>query len=106
MRYLKIVLALLKRTLKNFLNDRCTSMAAAVAYYTVFSLPPLLILIVMMLGVVIDRETLETGIMDQLTRLIGSGGASQVEEILKRGNDVGSNGALPTTLSIAASAFS
>lgn len=105
MQFLKGVLMLLKRTVSNFLNDRCTSMAAAIAYYTIFSLPPLLILIMMMLGVVIDRETLESGIMDQLTTLIGARGAEQVGEILKRGNEVGSNGALPTTLSLLALAF-
>jgi membrane protein len=99
------VLKLIKRAASNFMNDRCQSMAAALAYYTTFSLPPLLLLLLLMLGSIIDRETLETGIQSQLGNLMGPAGAAQVKEIIQQGKENGTNGFLPTTLSILALAF-
>lgn len=40
---------LLKQTVREFSNDNCTTLAAALAYYTVFALPPLLFLLLMVL---------------------------------------------------------
>jgi membrane protein len=99
------VLKLIKRAFSNFLNDRCQSMAAALAYYTAFSLPPLLLLLMLMLGAIVDRETLETGIQSQLGGLMGPSGAAQIEEIIRQGKDNGNDGFLPTLLSILALAF-
>ena len=80
-------------------------MAAALAYYTAFSLPPLLLLLILILGAVIDRETLETGIQSQLGNLMGPQGAAQVEEIIRQGKESGDDGVLATILSILALAF-
>ena len=41
------MLKLLKQTVSNFIDDRSQTMAAALAYYPAFSLPPLLVLILL-----------------------------------------------------------
>ena len=46
----KEVFQLVKESAKDFSDDECPRMAAALAYYTVFALPPLLILIMMIVG--------------------------------------------------------
>ena len=39
------VVALFRRSIREFLDDDCPTMAAALSYTTVFSLPPLLVLL-------------------------------------------------------------
>ena len=41
------MLELIKSSVREFMDDDCTTMAAALSYYTVFSLPPLLLLILL-----------------------------------------------------------
>lgn len=73
----------LKRTFTEFMNDDCMSMGAAIAYYTVFSLPPLLLLIISIAGMVFGREAVQKNIAEQIQGLIGSGAATQVDTIVK-----------------------
>ncbi len=49
---------LVKRTAISFLRDDCEEHAAALAYYAVFSLPPLLLVTVGLFGAVMDRSTI------------------------------------------------
>ncbi|PKL79253.1 MAG: YihY/virulence factor BrkB family protein, partial [Candidatus Melainabacteria bacterium HGW-Melainabacteria-1] len=48
---------ILKQTFQEFNKDKASQMAAAQAYFTVFALPPLLLLLVMLLGVFLDDAT-------------------------------------------------
>ena len=45
---------LVKQSMKDFIEDDCPTMAAALSYYTVFALPPLLLLILLLVGTVLD----------------------------------------------------
>ena len=47
-------LNLLKNTVGDFIEDQCPHMAAALSYYTVFALPPLLVLILSITGAFFD----------------------------------------------------
>ena len=69
-------------TLDRFFTDGCPSMAAALSFYTFFSLPALLSLILLLLGGVTDPVDVERGITNQAASLIGSAGAEQVRVIL------------------------
>lgn len=74
-----------------YLSDGCPQMAAALAYYTIFSLPPLLIMLMMVLGAVIEPETVERLLTGQIGALLGPRGAAQVAQLLRNasGPDVG-----------------
>ncbi|HEU5041010.1 MAG TPA: hypothetical protein VFT84_09335, partial [Gemmatimonadales bacterium] len=48
------VLTIAKESVKDFIDDDAPTMAAALSYYTVFSLPPLLVLLLLLLGAVLD----------------------------------------------------
>lgn len=50
-------LNLLKQSFKEFNTHNCPSMAAAPAYCTIFSLPPLLVVIVIIAGAALDPDT-------------------------------------------------
>ena len=75
-------LGLLKHTALDFWNDDCPRMAAALSYYTVFSLPPLLILIISIAGWIWDPEQIRAAIEGQMGSLIGPEAALQVRDMI------------------------
>jgi membrane protein len=77
-------LGMLKHTAVDFWNDDCPRMAAALSYYTVFSLPPLLILIVTLAGFIWDPQDIRGAIEGQMGSLIGPDAANQVREMITR----------------------
>lgn len=91
---------LLKRTFKEWKEDRCTSMAAAISYYTVFSLPPLLILVLMIVGVVVDPAEVEGRISQEVSRLVGPEGAEQVSTMIRNAQRPEINGVLVSIVGI------
>lgn len=72
----------LRDTLADFMDDACPRMAAALAYYAVFSLPALLVLIVQATGMVWGRDAIEGRIGREIANLIGSEGADVVQEMI------------------------
>ena len=55
-----------RRTVRLFYSDACTTYAAAIAYYAVFSFVPLALIVVSILGFVLDRDDIAEFIFDQL----------------------------------------
>ncbi len=78
-------LGLLKHTALDFWNDDCPRMAAALSYYTVFSLPGLLILIVMIAGMIWDPQDVSGAIEGQMRTMIGDDAALQIREMIAKG---------------------
>ncbi|MBB3192691.1 membrane protein [Roseateles terrae] len=62
------------------------SMGAALAYYTLFSIAPLLLIVIAVAGLVFGEQAARGEVMDQLSDLIGLQGAMAVEDLLKRVN--------------------
>ncbi len=73
---------LLKLTAKEFSKDKCTRMAAALAYYTAFSLAPLLILVIALCGLIWQSSEVQGTIESGLRDILGSDGAQQVRTML------------------------
>jgi len=102
---LKEGFTLLKQSGKEFGEDGCSTQAAALSYYTIFSLPPLLLLILLILGAVLDPREVQAQLEGQLGALMGPSAAQQIRTILREADQPGSGGLLPTVLSIAALLF-
>lgn len=81
---------LLWQTVQAWIDHRAMSMGAAVAYYTVFSLAPLLLMLIAIAGLVFGGDTARTAIIAQFEELIGSNGARAVQAILEGASDTGS----------------
>jgi membrane protein len=62
-------------------------MGAAISYYTVFSLAPLLVIVIAIAGAVFGREAVQGLISDQLTGLVGRSGAEMVEGLVASASD-------------------
>ncbi|HSV53949.1 MAG TPA: YihY/virulence factor BrkB family protein [Burkholderiaceae bacterium] len=70
-----------------WVDDYAPSMGAAISYYTVFSLAPLLVIVIAMAGAAFGREAVQGLIVAELSGLIGHEGASLVEGLVKAGSD-------------------
>jgi membrane protein len=93
---------LLKQSVQGFSDDDCPTMAAALSYYTIFSLPPLLVLILLLLGAVLDQREVQDALQSQIGNLMGPAGHEQVATILRQAHLPGSKGILATALGIGA----
>ena len=74
---------LLKETFKGFIEDDGLKLSAALSYYTVFSLPPLLIIIISLSGIFFGAEAVKGEIVGRISGLVGSGAALQIQETIK-----------------------
>lgn len=73
----------LKNCFRGFSEDKVPKLSASLAYYTVFSLGPLLIVILFLCGIFFRREAVEGSIYEQMQHFVGSEAALQIQEIIK-----------------------
>ena len=74
---------LAKESVSAWVDDYAPSMGAALSYYTVFSLAPLLVIVIAVAGLVFGPDAAQGQITGQLRGLLGDEGAKAVEELLK-----------------------
>jgi membrane protein len=72
---------------KAWMDDDASSMGAAIAYDTVFSLAPLLVIVVALAGSMFGREAVQGRISAQLSGMIGADGAGLVEKLVAAASD-------------------
>ena len=81
-------MGVLKSTFREFSDDGCPQMAAALAYYTVFALPPLLVLILMVAGVFVSPDD----VMRLLQGQVSAHAAEQLQMMVDAANQKVSGG--------------
>jgi len=74
---------LARKSVSAWSDDYAPSMGAAIAYYTVFSLAPLLLIVIAVAGAVFGREAVQGEIVAQLQGLIGYEGAVAIQGLIK-----------------------
>ncbi|WP_461107192.1 YihY/virulence factor BrkB family protein [Spirosoma koreense] len=87
----------LKDAFNSFLDDRCLKLSAALAYYTIFSLAPLLVLIISLASIFLGEEAIQGQIFGQINGLVGNEAAKQIQDMIK---SVGLSGKTSTALAI------
>jgi len=73
----------LKIASKDFIANDPMSKAAAIAYYTIFSLPAVMIITIMVAATFYDEATVRQALLDQAGGLIGAGTAASMREMLE-----------------------
>src|SRR5215216_7374899 len=73
---------LMKGAILAWKNDYAPSMGAALSYYTVFSMAPLLLIVISIAGLVFGQEAARGELFEQLRGLMGDEPASAVESLL------------------------
>jgi membrane protein len=82
----KIVVELLKETFQEWQKDEASRLAASLAYYTVFSLAPLLIIAIAVAGSIFGEEAARGEIVGQIQGLVGLEGAKAIEAAIENSN--------------------
>ena len=74
---------LFKETFNGFMDDNALKLSAALSYYTIFSLPPLLIIIISMSSIFFGVDAVRGDIFGQINLLVGNSAAIQIQETIK-----------------------
>lgn len=81
---------IIKDAVEGFIADECLSRGAAVAYYTVFSLAPLLIIATAMAGLFYGEEAARGALDDQIRGLVGQQAAETIQTMVAGASNKGS----------------
>ena len=79
----KSYLELLKITALDWWNDNTLRLAASLAFYTVFSLAPIIIIATAVAAMIVGEEVAHRTLIDQIDGLVGEAGAVAVSDVLK-----------------------
>jgi membrane protein len=79
---LKSLFQMANTAFRNWMNDYAPSMGAALAYYTVFSIAPLLVIVIAIAALIFGQDAAHAAIMDQARGMIGENGAKAIEGML------------------------
>jgi membrane protein len=77
------IFSYVKQVFKEFSADNILKYSAALAYYTVFSIAPLIVIISTLSGIFFGKEAVNGQVYEQLNGLVGSMAAVQIQEIIK-----------------------
>lgn len=79
----KGLINVLKKSGSGFMNDKVPKLSASLAYYTIFSLGPMLIVIIFLATIFLGKEATEGTIYGQTRDLVGDNAALQIQEMIK-----------------------
>jgi len=71
------------KTVNSWLDDRAPTMGAAIAFYTMFSLAPMLVIVIAVAGFIFGQEAAEGALFGELAKLVGPDSAGAVQAMLR-----------------------
>ncbi|MAU12739.1 MAG: ribonuclease BN [Anaerolineaceae bacterium] len=92
---------LFKTTFQEWSEDNVPRLAAALAYYTAFSIAPMLIVVIAIVGLVYGEQAVEGEIVSQIQSAVGQDAAAVVQDIIKNAYQ-GGGGVISTIISVGA----
>jgi len=90
---------LAKKSVQGWIDDDVSSLGAAVAFYTVFSLAPLLMIVITVAGLFWGREAVQGEVLSQVSGMVGESGAAAVRGVIQSADEP-AQGAVATLVSI------
>jgi membrane protein len=97
---LKDTFAILKKTASDWMEDQAPTLGAALAYYTVFSLAPLLIISIAIAGLIFGQEAAQGQIFEQLRGLLGEESGKAMEEMVQSAGAKPASGVVATIIGV------
>ncbi|NJR40741.1 MAG: YihY/virulence factor BrkB family protein [Leptolyngbyaceae cyanobacterium CSU_1_4] len=96
----KRVFQLVKETFSEWQEDNVPLLAAALAYYTLFSLAPLLIIAIAIAGAFFGEEAAQREIAGQIQGMVGKDGAEAIQAMIQNANQPNAGGAIATSFGV------
>ena len=85
------IFSYVRQAFKEFSADNILKYSASLAYYTVFSIAPLLVIISTLSGIFFGKEAVQGQVYNQLKALVGNAAALQIQDIIKNIHLTGNN---------------
>ncbi|MBV8255024.1 MAG: YihY/virulence factor BrkB family protein [Chitinophaga sp.] len=80
---IKIIWQVLKQSGSEFMNDKVLKLSAALSYYTIFSIAPMLIIIIFLCDLFLSKESIEGSVYSQIRTLVGNDATIQIQSMIK-----------------------
>jgi membrane protein len=96
----KEIFPILKKAGSDWMEDQAPTLGAALAYYTVFSLAPLLIIAIAIVGLVFGQEAAQGQIFEQLRGLLGEASAKAMQDMVQNANAKPATGVVATLIGV------
>ena len=80
---LQSIWKILKQSAIDFVDDKVLKLSAALAYYTIFSLPAMLIIIIAVSDIFYGREAIEGTVYGQIASFVGKDAAMQIQQTIR-----------------------
>lgn len=90
-KFIRSAYRVLKVSLLGFIDDNAIKLSASLSFYTIFSLAPMLIIIISLVGIFFGPEAVEGRIYGEIKSVVGSDAAIQIQEIIKNIRNTGHN---------------
>ncbi len=74
---------ILKDTLQGFIDNRGLKFSASLSYYTIFSLAPLLLLMISLASIFFGKDAIQGQVFGEINGLIGNQAAAQIQDVIK-----------------------
>jgi len=94
------VLRVLKDTVVQWMEDQPFQLAAALSYYTLFSLAPLLVIVISIAGFAFGRDAAQNRIVETIQGLVGRESAAAIQAIIQNASSKPDSGFLSTMLGL------
>jgi membrane protein len=98
------VFEIVRAAVRGWIEDRAASMGAAIAYYTVFSIAPILLLVIAIAGLAFGDQAAQGALVGNLSNLVGADGAQALQALIKQAA-IGSAGPIATAISLSTMAL-
>jgi membrane protein len=80
---ISLFLLVIKEVSREFSADNILKYSASLAYYTVFSIAPLLVVLTTLFGFIFGQEAMQGKVYEQLNKLVGSNVAVEIQNLIK-----------------------
>jgi membrane protein len=95
----KDIWSIIKQSGNDFIDNKILKLSAALAFYTIFSLPAMLIIIISISDIFYGRAAIEGTLYHQIANFVGSDAAAQIQEMI-RGAALSNSGSIATIVGI------
>lgn len=97
---------MLKKTLKNWFKGESSLYGSSISYYTIFSIGPLVTILIWILGMFFEKEAISGQIFDLLSNMVNANVAEVVQNLVINAGEESTRGMWATILSLAITLFS
>lgn len=74
--------SIFKSTVSGFMNEDCLKYSASLSYYTIFSIGPILVLMISLAGIFFGEDAIRGKVFSEMRGLVGPSAARQIQEVI------------------------